>query len=200
MNSLLNFSRFNDDDEEEEEAMAREQSGLIHSLGLPRDLVGKLLNDFEQEPKEAGRLGSDALRRIFGAPPYTFLEADVPMFREFGRQMSGKKRHNIMITMIPRELREIITSEQTYYKIQFGFYRDRSGHTYKFEKDDHVSVKYREDDNKLSIPQRHDEVTVNHLDIVDYRVRFIIDDEISTGKLRTLLMKYTLIEVSSIHS
>ncbi len=170
--------------------MTREEPGVIHSLGLPRDLVGKLLNVFEQSPKAPE---DNELRRIFGAAPYTFFEEVVPAFREFGRKNTGKARRRSILQALSTELRSLITEEQANYKTLFGFYKDELGRTYKFERNEHVSVKYEYHEE---MPwQRNDEVVVEHLDVPGYRVRFVIDDDMLTGKSRTVLMKYTPIEV-----
>lgn len=174
-------------------AYQRPEPGVIHLLGLPRDLVAKLFDAFEQSYREPDAEGSEELQRIFGAPPYTYFEDIVPSLREFGRRDTGLSHRITAWRALRNELQDMVIAEQKNYKMEFGFYKDKAGHLYKFEKDDQVSVKYRQSEARAF--DRGSTVLVEHIDNPEYTVSFSVDDDMLTGKSRTVLMKYTLIEV-----
>lgn len=174
-------------------AIAREKAGVVHLLGLPRAVVVELHDVFERSPRDPQY--PDELRRIFGAMPYTFTDDSAPSLREFGNRVVSAKKRAATIASLRDELRSTITDLQKDYPHPFGVYKDAVGRHYKFEEGECITIKYLVNEDRRSAPQRHSRVTIEHMSIRGYRVHLLLDAEILAGKTRTLLMKYTVIDV-----
>lgn len=177
----------------------REASGVVHLLGVPREVLVVLYNAFQRLGRTPGY--GDEERRIFGAETYTFDDGSAPALREFGTRKTSARQREKALAELPDELQEIIEEEQRDYKYLFGFYTDARGRIFKLEGNEHLSVKYLAKIDELANDEmiaKDDVLTIKHTVYPDYTLKVYVD-EILSRKSRIVLMKCTFLSSEDPH-